>query len=419
MKLDGLQNGRRVVVTGLGAVSPAGLDVSSMWEALISGQSGVDYISSFDTAPFETKIAAEVKGFDPGAYVGRKQAQRMDRFTQFAVVASLQAVEAARLTINEDNAEEIGVIVGNSVCGLLSVSEQFKVLSELGPRRISPILAPTMTGDAAPVQVSLVLGTKGVNYSPSSTCSSGSDAIGQACEVIRQGNAKVMLAGGTEAPIIPLVIAAFGAIRALSTRNDNPQTACRPFDAERDGFVLGEGAAMMVLEDATYASERGAPILAEIASYSATSDAFHLTQPSPDGEGAVRAVNLALRKADLGPDEIDYVNAHGTATLLNDRTETTVIKSVFGDRAKHIPISANKSVIGHLLGAAGSIEAVITVLVMNRGILPPTINLTHPDPECDLDYVPNQARPGKIRTAMSNSFGFGGHNSVLIFRQYQ
>lgn len=418
MKLEEVKNGRRVVVTGLGAVSPVGLDVSSMWEALISGQSGVDYISSFDTSAFETKFAAEVKDFDASTYVDRKQARHMDKFSQFAVAAGLQAVEAAGLKINGHNTEEVGVIIGNSVCGLLSVCEQYRVLSESGPRRVSPTLAPTMTGDAAAVQVSLILGAKGVNYSPSSACSSGSDAIGQACEVIRQGNAKAMVAGGTEAPISPLVLAAFGNIRALSTKNSNPRTACRPFDAERDGFVFGEGAGMLVLEDATYALERGAPILAEIIGYSNTSDSFHLTKPSPDGEGAARAVEYALKRAKLSPSEIDYINAHGTATVLNDRTETAVIKRVFGDRAKQIPISATKSMIGHLLGAAGSIEAIITILAMNQGIVPPTINLTHPDPECDLDYVPNEARQVKIQTAMSNSFGFGGHNSVLVFRHY-
>jgi 3-oxoacyl-[acyl-carrier-protein] synthase II len=414
-----LHGDRQVVVTGLGVISPVGLTVSKMWEALVSGHSGVDYISSFDPTHFETRIAAEVKGFDPSIYVTRKQARHMDRFTQFAVAASLQAVEAAGLTIRADNAEETGVIVGNSVCGLLSVAEQFKVLNETGPRRVSPALAPTMTGDAASVQVSLILGVKGVNYSPSSSCCSGSDAIGQAYDLIRHGDARVIVAGGTEAPIMPLVLAAFGAVRALSTKNDNPQAACRPFDAERDGFVLGEGAAMLVLEDATYALARGAPILAEIVGYGATSDAFHLTQPPPDGEGAARAVRLALKRASLSPSEIDYINAHGTATLLNDRTETTVIKNVFADGAKHIPISASKSMIGHPLGAAGSIEAVITILAMKHGVVPPTINLIHPDPECDLDYVPNQARRVKIRAAMSNSFGFGGHNSVLIFREYQ
>jgi len=411
-------NGRRVVVTGMGVISPIGLTVSDMWEALVSGKSGVDYITSFDPAPFETKFAAEAKGFDPRMYVSQKEAHRMDRFTQFAVAASLQAVESAGLRINNGDAEETGVIIGSSVGGLLSISEQLKVLSEAGPRRTSPILAPTMTGDAASVQVSLILGARGVNYSPSSACSSGSDAIGQAYQAIREGDAKVMVAGGTEAPIVPLILAAFNAMHALSRSNNGVQAACRPFDAERDGFVLGEGAAIMVLEDANYALERGAPILAEVAGYSATSDAFHLTQPSPNGEGAARALRLALKRADLSPSDIDYINAHGTATLLNDRAETCAIKSVFGKYAYRIPISASKSMIGHLLGAAGSIEAAIGILAMNHGIVPPTINLTHPDPECDLDYVPNQARPVKVKTAMSNSFGFGGHNSVLIFRHY-
>jgi 3-oxoacyl-[acyl-carrier-protein] synthase II len=411
-------NGRRVVVTGVGVISPVGLTVSDMWEALITGKSGIDYISCFDATSFDAKFSAEVKGFDPGAYVGKKEMRRMDRFTQFAVASSLQAVEASRLVIDSSNAEEVGVIIGNSVCGLISVSEQLKVLSEAGPRRISPILAPTMSGDAASVQVSLILGARGLNYSPSSACSSGSDAIGQAYQTILQGDAKVMVAGGTEAPITPLIIAAFNAIRALSTRNNGVQAACRPFDAERDGFVLGEGAATVILEDADYALERGAPILAEVISYSATSDAFHLTQPSPEGEGAARALRLALKRADLNPGDIDYINAHGTATLLNDRAETRAIKGVFGEDAYRIPVSASKSMIGHLLGAAGSIEAAICILAINNGIVPPTTNLLHPDPECDLDYVPNEARQVKVETAMSNSFGFGGHNSVLIFRRY-
>jgi beta-ketoacyl-acyl-carrier-protein synthase II len=415
------KNGRRVVVTGLGAVSPIGLTIPSMWQALIAGKSGIDYISSFDPTPFDTRFAAEVKDFDPIAYVSRKEAHRMDRFTQFAVAASLQAVEEAGLKIDSSNAEETGIIIGNSVCGLLSVCVQLKVLDEVGPRRVSPTLAPTMTGDAATVQTALLLGLKGLSYSPSSACSSGSDAIGQAYQTIKAGQAKVMIAGGTEAPLTPIVLAGFGAIHALSRRNDGVQAACRPFDAERDGFVLGEGAAIMVMEDADYALERGAPILAEILSYSATSDSFHLTQPSPDGEGAARALRLALKRANLEPSDIDYINAHGTATLLNDRTETRAIKSVFngnGYNAYRIPISASKSMLGHPLGASGSIEAAICVLAINHGIVPPTINLTHPDPECDLDYVPNQARTVKVDTAMSNSFGFGGHNSVLIFGRY-
>jgi len=389
-----------------------------MWEALVSGRSGVDHISSFDSTSFETKFAAEVKGFDPMMYVSHKEAHRMDRFTQFAVAASLQAVEAAGLTIDNSNADEIGVIIGNSVCGLLEVADQLKVLSEVGPRKISPILAPTMTGDAAPVQVSMILGAKGPTYSPSSACSSSSDSIGHAYDAIRHGEAKVMIAGGTEAPIMPICIAAFNAARALSTCNKEPQSACRPFDAKRDGFVLGEGAATIVLEDLNYALERGAPILVEVIGYSATSDAFHITQPLPNGEGAAKALSLAMRKAEVNPNEVDYINAHGSATVLNDITETHAIKSVFGKSAYHIPISASKSMTGHLLGAAGAIEAIICILAINHGTIPPTLNLTHPDSKCDLDYVPNKMRRAEIMTAISNSFGFGGHNSVLIFRRY-
>ena len=411
-------NHQRVVVTGMGVISPVGLTVSDMQESLISGKSGVDYISRFDPAPFETKFAAEVKEFDPTAYVTQKEARRMDRFTQFAVVASLQAVAAAELTIDESNAEETGVIIGNSVCGLLEVAEQFKILSEFGPRRISPILAPTMTGDAPPVQVSLKLGAKGPNYSPSSACSSSSDSIGQAYEILRHGEAKIMVAGGTEAPVTPIGIAAFNAAHALSKRNSEPKSACRPFDAQRDGFVLGEGAGILILEELNYALERGAPILAEIIGYSANSDAFHITQPSPNGEGATKALNLALKRADISPSQVDYINAHGTATVLNDKVETHALKSAFGEFAYHIPISSSKSMIGHLLGAAGAIEAIICILAINQGMIPPTVNLTHPDPECDLDYVPNKARPAEVTTAISNSFGFGGHNSVIVLRKY-
>ena len=411
-------NHRRVVVTGLGVISPVGLTVADMWDALIAGKSGVDYISHFDPAPFETKFAAEIKDFNPTAYVTRREAHRMDRFTQLAAAASLQAAEAAGLTIDDSNAEETGVIIGNSVCGLFEVAEQLRLLDEVGPRRISPILAPTMTGDAAPVQVSLLLGAKGPNYSPSSACSSSSDSIGQAYEIIRNGGAKVVLAGGTEAPVMPICIAAFNAARALSAKNDRPQSACRPFDAERDGFVLGEGAAVIILEDLGYALERGVPILAEIIGYSANSDAFHITQPSPNGEGATRALNLALKKAGISPDEVDYINAHGSATVLNDTTETHAIKSAFGEAAYRIPISSSKSMLGHLLGASGAVEAIICIQAINHGMVPPTINLTHPDPECDLDYVPNEARAVAVTTAVSNSFGFGGHNSVLVFRRY-
>ena len=410
-------NLHRVVVTGLGAICAAGLNPAELWESAVAGRSGVDYISSFDAAKYASKFAAEVKNFDVSDYVGRKQARHMDRFTQFAVAASLQAVKSARLSIRSDNAEETGVIIGNSVCGLLSVCEQQKILSELGPDRVSPILAPTMSGDAASVQVSILLGTKGVNYSTSSACASGSDAISHGFDLIRQGYAKTIIAGGTEAPVAPLIIAAFGAMRALSTRDGDPKAACRPFDLERDGVVMGEGASVIILEDAESARERGAPILAELVAYGASSDAFHLIQPSPDGEGAARAVKTALNRAGMQSREIDYIHAHGTATQLNDKVETHVIKTIFGDRAKKIPVSASKSITGHMLGASGSMGAVITIMAMNHGMAPPTINLTHPDPECDLDYVPNQARRVDIKTAMVNSFGFGGHNNVLIFRQ--
>jgi len=403
----------------MGAISPVGLDVPSLWESVSAGRSGVDYIKNFDTAGFDHRIAAEVCGFDATAYVSRKQAGRMDRFTQFAVGASLQAVEQARFTVRPEDELNTGVIIGTSVCGLLSVTEQMKIMAEYGPKRISPILAPTMIGDAAAVQVSLLLNAKGQSYAPSSACSSGSDAIGHAFDLIRRGVITAAIAGGTECPIIPVVVAAFANIRALSGYQGDPKQACRPFDAQRDGLVLGEGAGVVLIEQLEHAQERGAPILAEVVGFGATSDAFHLTQPAPDGLAAARAVRTALEETGLSPDDVDYINAHGTATPLNDRTETNVIKAVFGERAKKLPVSASKSMVGHLLGAAGGIEAVITLLAMQHNIAPPTINLKNPDPECDLDYVPNQARAVDMEVAMSNSFGFGGHNSVLVFRKFQ
>lgn len=408
----------RVVVTGMGGVTPVGLTMHETWQALISGKSGVDYISLFDTSSFKTKIAAEVKDFQITNYVSRKEVRHMDRFTQFAAAASLQAIEQAKLIIKPENGNDIGVILGNCVAGLAILSEQIKLLFDRGPDRVSPFLAPTMTCDAPSIQISLLLGVKGINFSISSMCSSSSDAIGQAFEIISRGDTKVIITGGTEAPIVPLCVAAFESLRALSQRNHEPQKACRPFDLERDGLVLGEGAVIMVLEELTHALERGAPILAEIVGYAATSDAHHLTQPVANGEGAARALQMVLDKAGLSPADIDYINAHGTATLLNDRSETQAIKNIFGEKAYHIPISATKSMTGHLFGATGALEAAICVLAINHQIIPPTINLTHPDPECDLDYVSNTARRTKVRTALSNSFGFGGHNSVLVFREY-
>jgi len=408
----------RVVITGMGVISPLGLDILSFWEAVAGGKSGIDRISLFDPEGFETKIAAEVKGFDANNYVDRKEARHMDRFIQFAVVAALQAIENAKLKIGPENADEIGVIVGSGIGGLATLSAQFKVLTERGPAKVNPFLVPMMITDGASGQVSITLGAKGMNYCVTSACSSGTDAIGEAYEIIRRGDAKVIVAGGAEAAITPIGIAGFNAAGALSKRNDNPQKASSPFDAERDGFVMGEGAAIMILESLSHAQQRGATILAEVIGYGATSDAFHITAPAEGGEGGVKAMQIALTKAGLKPGEIDYINAHGTSTPLNDKGETAAIKKTFGQDAYNIPISSTKSMMGHLIGAAGAIEAIICVLTIQHGIIPPTINLVHADPNCDLDYVPNSARQKKVRTTLSNSFGFGGHNSVLIIQEY-
>ena len=408
----------RVVVTGMGILCPLGLDVTTTWEGLIAGKSGIDYITLFDRELCKTKFAGEVKGFEPTNYVSRKEARHMDRFAQLSVAASIQAVEHSGIQINATNQDNIGVVIGSGIGGLTTLFEQAKILLEKGPDRVSPFLAPMMISDMAAAQVSIVLGIKGLNLCTTSACSSGSDAIGVACELIKQGGAQIVIAGGSEAIINQLGITAFNALNAISTRNDAPQLASRPFDAKRDGFIISEGAGILVLEDLAHAQERGADIRAEIMSYGASADAFHVTQPLEDGEGAARAMQTALNKAGLAPTEIDYINAHGTSTPLNDKMETKAIKTVFGESAYRIPISSTKSMIGHLIGAAGAVEAVICIMAIQRGVIPPTINLTHPDPECDLDYVPNIARPAKVTTALSSSFGFGGHNSVLIFRQY-
>lgn len=412
--------GERIVVTGMGVVSPLGLDIPSLWEALKAGKSGVDRITFFDAGAFETRIAAEVKGFKPTDHLEHRDARRMDRYTQFAVVASLQAVAQAKLDLanNPSEAGDVGVLIGSGIGGLTTLSTQMAVLAAKGPRRVSPLLVPMMISDAASGQVSIMLGAKGLNFCATSACSSGADAVGEACEVIKRGDARVMLAGGAEAAITPIGIAGFNSAGALSRRNDEPQKASRPFDAERDGFVMGEGAAVLVLESLSHALKHNANILAEVVAYGATSDAYHITQPSTKGEGGAKAMQVALKKAAMQPGEIEYINAHGTSTTINDRCETMAIKTVFGDYAYHIPISSTKSMMGHLIGAAGAIEAIICILAIQNGVIPPTINLTHPDPECDLDYVPNTARQKKVRTALSNSFGFGGHNSVLIVREY-
>jgi 3-oxoacyl-[acyl-carrier-protein] synthase II len=408
----------RVVVTGIGALSPLGLNAAAMWEGLIAGKSGIDYITLFDPAPLETKFAGEVKGFEPTTYINPKDARRMDRFAQLAVAASLQAVELAGIKVNPNNQDSIGIIIGSGIGGLTALFEQTKILLEKGADRISPFLIPMMMPDIAAAQVSIALGAKGPNFCTTSACSSGSDAIGVAYETIKRGDAQVMITGGSEAIINPIGVGAFNAMKAISTRNNEPQLASRPFDAERDGFVIGEGAGILILENLPFAQARGAKILAEIAAYGATGDAYHITAPIESGEGAAKAMKMALDKAGLKPDEINYINAHGTSTPLNDKMETKAIKTVFGDYAYKIPISSTKSMIGHLLGGAAAVEAVITIMVIQNGVIPPTINLTHPDPECDLDYVPNVARQVKVTAAMSNAFGFGGHNSVLVFREY-
>ncbi|MDD5082008.1 MAG: beta-ketoacyl-ACP synthase II [Dehalococcoidales bacterium] len=414
--MNGCDN--RVVVTGIGVICPLGLDTATTWEALIAGKSGIDYITLFDASAFDTRIAGEVKGFEPTNYINRKDVRRMDRFTQLAVAASQQAIAQAKLQINSGNQDNIGVFIGSGIGGLTTLFEQTKVLLEKGPQRVSPFLTPMMITDMAAAQVSITLGLKGPNLCITSACSSGSDAIGAAYELIKRGEIEAMIAGGSESIINPVGIAAFNALNAISTRNDAPQLASRPFDAERSGFVVGEGSGILVLESLDHARKRGANILAEIIAYGASADAYHITQPSENGEGAARAMRAALNKANLTVTDIDYINAHGTSTPLNDKAETQAIKSVFDEQAYHIPISSTKSMMGHLIGGAGAVEAAVCVLVLQNGIIPPTINLTHPDPECDLDYVPNVARPAKVRTAQSNSFGFGGHNSILILRRY-
>jgi 3-oxoacyl-[acyl-carrier-protein] synthase II len=410
----------RVVITGLGVVSPLGLDVPSLWEALMAGRSGVDRITLFDADGFETRIAAEVKGFNAADHIEYREARRMDRYTQFAVIASLQAAAHARLDLDSDPEEacNVGVLIGSGIGGISTLSAQMAVLAEKGPGRISPFLVPMMISDAASGHVSIMLGAKGVNFCATSACSSGADAIGEACEIIRRGDAHVMLAGGAEAAITPIGIAGFNAAGALSKRNEEPLRASRPFDAERDGFVMGEGAAVMVLESLPHALRRGAPILAEVGGYGATSDAHHITQPDARGEGGAKAIQVALKKAGVCPEEVDYINAHGTATQMNDKCETVAIKRALGQHAYRVPVSSTKSMTGHLIAAAGAIEAIICVLTIQHGIIPPTVNLEHPDPECDLDYVPNAARRSKVRVALSNSFGFGGHNSVLALKEY-
>jgi 3-oxoacyl-[acyl-carrier-protein] synthase II len=410
---------RRVVITGLGAVTPVGNDVPTMWSNLLAGKGGAGPITLFDAAAFKTKFACEVKDFDAGALIGKKDARRMDRFTQLAVVAAQQALQDSALVVNADNTARIGVYIGSGIGGIGTMEAELRQLMTKGPDRVSPFLVPMMLPDTAAGQVAIQFGLRGPNMAIVTACASGNNAIGEATECIRRGAADVMVSGGAEAGVTPLAVAGFNSMTAISTRNDAPEIASRPFDKERDGFVIGEGAGMLVLEELGQAVARGAKIYGEILGYGATADAYHITAPEENGAGAVRAMQAALQQAGLQPDQIDYINAHGTSTPLNDKSETQAIKTVLGEAAYRIPISSTKSMTGHLLGAGGAVEAVICARVLTDAMIPPTINYEHPDPACDLDYVPNTARPAAIKTIMSNSFGFGGHNAVLIFGCYQ
>lgn len=410
---------RRVVVTGLGAVTPLGTGVEEFWKGLIQGKSGVGPITRFDASQLPTRIAAEVSEFDPLDYIDRKEARRMDRFTQYAVAAAIMAKENSGLSINGAEAEKIGVLIGSGIGGIETLEAQCKILLERGPNRVSPFMVPMMIPDMASGQVSIILGAKGHNSCTMTACATSSNAIGDAFRIIERGDAVAMITGGAEAAITQLSMAGFCAAKTLSTRNDEPTKASRPFDAERDGFVMGEGAGILILEELNHALERGADILAEVVGYGATGDACHITSPAPEGDGAARAMKAALADAGLQPTDIDYINAHGTSTTLNDVFETISIKRVFGDYAYQVPVSSTKSMTGHLLGAAGGIESIVCVQVIQTGIIPPTINYENPDEQCDLDYVPNKARQADVKVCMSNSFGFGGHNAVLIFSRYE
>ncbi len=408
---------RRVVVTGCGCVSPLGNHVAETWKALLEGRSGVDWITLFDASEHKTRFAAEVKGFDGAALFGSREARRMDRFTQFALAAALEAFEQAGLKPEALDRDRVGVVIGSGIGGISTLLVQVEEMRQRGPERVSPFLIPMMIADSAPATIAIRLGLRGPNMALATACASGANAIGEAAEMIRRGDADVMLAGGAEASIVPVAMAALNVMGALSTRNEAPQQASRPFDRQRDGFVMAEGSGMLVLESLDHALARKAPILAELRGYGTSNDAYHISAPAENGAGAALSMRWALDDAGLSPEQIDYINAHGTSTPLNDKSETQAIKSLFGEAAYSIPISSTKSMTGHLLGASGALEAVICVQVLRDQILPPTINYEHPDPECDLDYVPNKARPHPVRHVMSNSFGFGGHNATLIFSQ--
>jgi 3-oxoacyl-[acyl-carrier-protein] synthase II len=412
----GMLSARRVVVTGIGLVTPLGIGLEKTWKALCAGESGIARITRFDPTDYPTQIAGEVKDFDPAAFIEKKEIKKMDLFIHFAVGAAQLAVEDAGLKVTPENAERVGVYIGSGIGGLSSIETYHKVLQDKGPDRVSPFFIPMTIINLASGQVAIRLGAKGPNSCAVTACATGNNCIGDAFRLIQRGDADIMVAGGTEAAVTPLGVAGFGAARALSRRNDEPTRASRPFDRERDGFVLGEGAGVLVLEELGLATRRCAKIYAEIVGYGMTADAYHITAPPDNGEGAVRCMELVIRDAGVAKEDIGYINAHGTSTFA-DKVETMAIKQVFGEHAYRIPVSSTKSMTGHLLGAAGGIEAAFSVLAIHRGLLPPTINLEHPDPECDLDYVPGRARETSVHVVLSNSFGFGGVNACLLFKK--
>ncbi len=410
---------RRVVITGMGVVTPLGNDLNSTWEGLINGRSGITRITRFDASDYPSQIAGEVKGFDPDLYIDKKDQKKMDTFIQYAMAVSQMAMEDSGLVVDASNTERAGVIVGAGIGGLPVIEKYHQILLERGPRKVSPFFVPMVLINLASGQIAIRYGLRGPNTSIVTACSTGTHSIGEAFRLIQRNDADVMIAGGTESTICPLGIAGFSAMKALSTRNHEPERASRPFDAGRDGFVIGEGAGVVVLEELELARKRGAKIYAEVVGYGLTSDPNHITSPAPEGDGAARCMEMALKDAGMNPEEIDYINAHGTSTHFNDENETLAIKKVFGDHAGNLAVSSTKSMTGHLLGAAGGIEAVFMAMTIKNGVLPPTINYEVPDPACDLDYVPNEARYTAVRAALSNSLGFGGTNATLVMRKYE
>ncbi len=409
---------RRVVVTGMGCISPVGNTVKDTWNALLEGKSGAGMITLFDASKHKTRFAAEVKGFDAVAAFGVREARKMDRFTQFATVATLEALEQSGLTIDEANRDRIGIVIGTGIGGIGTIMEQAEVMRERGADRVSPFLIPMMISDSAAGMLAIRVGARGPNMAIATACASGNNAIGDAMETIRRGSADAMIAGGSEGALVPLAMAGMNVMGALSTRNDDPLTASRPFDKNRDGFLMGEGAGILIIEELEFAKARGANILCELTGYGTTDDAHHISAPAENGAGAAMSMKQALENANLTINDIEYINAHGTSTPLNDKSETAAIKSVFGEQAYKIPVSSTKSMTGHLLGASGAVEAVFSILAIREGIIPPTINYEVPDPVCDLDYVPNQPRKISPKHVMSNSFGFGGHNATLVISRF-